>query len=367
MTEMNVTKKRMLKVSFTGKELLGGKIFDTTSESVAKASGMFDAKRKYAPLTIIIGEKELLPLVETELEKMGAGEEKKIFLSPKDAFGERDADKVRVVPTKVFIDQKINPIPGLVISTGEFYGRVQSVSGGRVRVDFNHPLSGREVEYSAKIEKEITDKNEIASELYDKYYGLVPGITKVMKGNTLCVKIPSKFFKTLQKVNESVSKLAKELGVLIEFEEDKEAGTKSAASDTKAFTPGVHVHGPNCNHAHKEEEEDEVVGEEEIGRGTEEEIVKENETRKDAVEAINEVEDELETVDGVKKALEKQKAAAKTAAENAKKRSVAVEEKKSFGKVMEEISREKKAPKVLFDTTKDSASTIQRPKTKKGN
>ena len=346
MADNTLAKKRMLKVSFTGRELLEGKVFDTTSESVAKANGSFDPKRKYLPLAIILGEKELLPLVEAELEKMKEGEEKKIILSPRDAFGERNADAVRVVPMKVFIDQKINPIPGLVISTGEMYGRVQSVGGGRVRVDFNHPLAGRDIEYLIKIEKEVTDKNELANELYDKYYGLVPGISKEMKAGALCVKVPSKFYKTLEKVNESVSRLAKELGVSVEFKEDKEAGAKDSSAPKEG-----HVHGPNCNHPHEDDSEEEP---------------------KDEVETLNEIEDELDTVEGVKEALEKDKANAKIAAEVSrmtsevsKQRTVPIEAKKSFGKVMQDIAKEKKGSGVSVETIKDSSTTIQRPAAKK--
>ena len=54
--------KRVLKVNFSGKEMLESRIFDTTSAEVAKEYAIFDAKRKYGPLTIITGEHELLPL-----------------------------------------------------------------------------------------------------------------------------------------------------------------------------------------------------------------------------------------------------------------------------------------------------------------
>ena len=347
MAETNAQKKRMLKVSFTGRELLEGKVFDTTSESVAKASGTFDAKRRYAPLAIILGEKELLPLVEAELWKMSEGDEKKIILAPKDAFGERNADSVRVVPLKVFIDQKINPVPGLVISTGEFYGKVQSVGGGRVRVDFNHPLAGRDIEYTIKVEKEITDKGELMNELYDKYYGLVPGISKETKAGTLSVKVPSKFYKTLEKVNESVSRLAKELGVSVEFKESKEAGAKEvqAAPAAKAASAEKHIHGPECNHAHEEDS---------------------GEEKEDELDLVNEVEEDLETVQRVKEDLEKQKEAAKIASGLALgKKSSPSEEKKSFGKVVQEISKEKKGSRVQVETMKDSSTSIQRPKAKK--
>jgi len=37
---------------------------------------------------------------------------------------------------------------------------VRSVSGGRVIMDFNHPLAGRELHYWVKINKLVTDKEK---------------------------------------------------------------------------------------------------------------------------------------------------------------------------------------------------------------
>jgi len=209
--------KRMLSVNFSGKELLEGRIFDTTSAEEAKANGILEEKRNYGPLTIITGEKELLLLVEAELEKMKVGEKRIVKLSPKDAFGERDARLIRVVPLQVFHNQKMNPIPGLVIRAGNAVGKVQSVSGGRVRVDFNHPLAGRELEYGIKVEKEITGKKEVAEELFKKYYSFVPGAKKETVGEKLVVSLEEKTLKNLENINKAVQGVGKNFGVEVEF------------------------------------------------------------------------------------------------------------------------------------------------------
>ncbi len=215
-------KKRMVSVSFTGKELLNNTFFDTTFEEIAKSSGIFDSNRKYGPLDVIIGEKELLDLVEKEIERMEIGEEKAIKLMPKDAFGERQSDLVRVVPIKSFSEQKINPVPGLIIRAGDAMGKVQSVSGGRVRVDFNHPLAGREIEYVVKVEREISNKKEVAQKIFDKYYKMIPGAKEEIKEDILYITLPAGASKNLKIVNETIAKLAKQLGVEIKFVEKKE-------------------------------------------------------------------------------------------------------------------------------------------------
>lgn len=225
--------KRVLKVTFNGKELLEGRIFDTTSAEVAKQNNMFDSKRNYGPLSVITGENELLPLIEKELLTMKVGETRKVKMSPKEAFGERKSDLVRITPLKIFHDQKINPIPGLVISVGNAYGRVQSVSGGRVRVDFNHALAGREIEYEIKVENEITNKKEIAETIYEKYYSFVPGVKKEIKENKLTIQLTKEVLKNLEKINTSITRLGKELGVEVEFKELIETKKTETEKETK--------------------------------------------------------------------------------------------------------------------------------------
>ena len=234
------TTKRMIKISFTGKEMLEGNVFDTTSAEEAKKANAFDPKRKYAPVTIIIGEMEMLPKVEKELETMKAGEKKTVKLNSKEGFGERDSRFVIVMPLKSFIDQKINPVPGLIIQ-GEMNGRmqtgkVQSVSGGRVRVDFNHPLAGRELEYEVRVEKEINDKKEIAEEMFLKYYAIIPGAKHEIKTGDLYITLGSDSFKNLKQVNDVIADLGKELGIKISFEEEKPEANKDSGKKEKTIS-----------------------------------------------------------------------------------------------------------------------------------
>ena len=217
----NKVSKRMVSVNFTGKELLNNEVFDTTKESVAKEHNIYDPKRKFKALTIIIGEKELLPLVEKELEGMKEGEERTVKLSAKNGFGERVPDLVRILPAKAFAEHKIKPVQGLVINIGNALGKVQSVSGGRVRVDFNHLLAGRELEYTVKIEKEIKDKKEIAKQLYEKYYSMIPGTKHEIKEEDLYITIPTEFAKNLEKVNKTIIELAKDFGIKLTIKEEK--------------------------------------------------------------------------------------------------------------------------------------------------
>jgi FKBP-type peptidyl-prolyl cis-trans isomerase 2 len=157
-------------VDFTAKELVQGTTFETTIEKDAKEAGVFNPNATYKPVPMIIGKKDLFPLLDAELEKMSLEEEKTIELEPKDAFGERSAGKIALLTLQEFKKQKMHPIPGMVIEADGRQGKVQSVSGGRVRVDFNHPLAGKKVEYKLVMRKKIDDRAEQVSVLLEKFF-----------------------------------------------------------------------------------------------------------------------------------------------------------------------------------------------------
>ena len=83
-------KRKIVKINFVGKEALEGKVFDTTNEQEAKKAGIYDERRKYEPLTIITGEKELLEKVEDVIEQMNEGEKQLVKLLSNEAFGEEN-------------------------------------------------------------------------------------------------------------------------------------------------------------------------------------------------------------------------------------------------------------------------------------
>ncbi|MBP5547945.1 MAG: FKBP-type peptidyl-prolyl cis-trans isomerase [Bacteroidales bacterium] len=50
---------RNVAINYTGR-LLNGKVFDTSIESIAKQNGIYDAERKYAPLSYTVGQMSLI-------------------------------------------------------------------------------------------------------------------------------------------------------------------------------------------------------------------------------------------------------------------------------------------------------------------
>jgi hypothetical protein len=61
---------------------------------------------------------------------------------------------------KIFAEQKIYPQPGMTLALDNTLVKVVSVSGGRVMVDFNNPLAGKDLEYDFTIKKLVSDNKE---------------------------------------------------------------------------------------------------------------------------------------------------------------------------------------------------------------
>jgi hypothetical protein len=49
------------------------------------------------------------------------------------------------------------------------YGRVLSVSSGRVKVDFNHPLSGRVLAFEMEVNEKISDDVEKIKNIFEAF------------------------------------------------------------------------------------------------------------------------------------------------------------------------------------------------------
>ncbi|MEM7815553.1 MAG: peptidylprolyl isomerase [Candidatus Aenigmatarchaeota archaeon] len=160
-----------VEIDFVGRIASTGEVFDLTSEEDAKKEGLYDPKHKYKPSLVIVGSGMAVEGVDKEIERMEVGEEREFEVKPEEGFGERTLNLVKVVPLSIFKKEKINPVPGIYVDIDGFQAKVLSVSGGRVRVDFNHPLAGKALKYKVRIVRQITDTHEKAKSLLS-YYGI---------------------------------------------------------------------------------------------------------------------------------------------------------------------------------------------------
>jgi len=147
-----LNKKDFIEIDFTGRLTESGDIFDSTIESDLKKSNLnLSAK----PYVLSIGSEMIVRGVDEFLEGKEIGKEYEITLEPEKAFGKRNPKLVQMIPTKIFIQQRLNPVPGAMFNMDGRLARIISVSGGRTMTDFNNPLAGKNVTYKIKINKKV--------------------------------------------------------------------------------------------------------------------------------------------------------------------------------------------------------------------
>jgi FKBP-type peptidyl-prolyl cis-trans isomerase SlyD len=153
-------------VDFVGRIKETGEIFDLTVEEVARENGIYEPNFVYKPVPVIVGSHMIIKGVEEALMSMNVGEKKTITVKPEDGFGNRSEKLVKLIPISEFKRQDIEPYPGMPVTVNNLQGRVLAISGGRVKVDFNHVLAGKELEYELEIKKLLEKVEEKVQAVY---------------------------------------------------------------------------------------------------------------------------------------------------------------------------------------------------------
>jgi FKBP-type peptidyl-prolyl cis-trans isomerase SlyD len=152
---MAIKNKDFVEIEFTAK-IKGGEIFDSNIEKDLKELG---SKTKGKPFIFSLGQGMFLKGVEDYLIGKEIGKHK-IELTAENAFGPRDPKLIERIPMKVFKENDLMPVPGIAFNFDGKMGKVLAASGGRVMVDFNNPIAGKDVVYEVNVLKKIDDKNE---------------------------------------------------------------------------------------------------------------------------------------------------------------------------------------------------------------
>lgn len=119
---------------------VGGEVVDSTFEK--------------DPITFVFGEEVLMPGFQKNIEGLSPGDEKKFTVEPADAFGERDPEATAVVPKEQLPPGDVEPgmfLTGSGPDQEPIRAVVASVDGDEITLDFNHPLAGKQLEFSVKV------------------------------------------------------------------------------------------------------------------------------------------------------------------------------------------------------------------------
>lgn len=157
---MPLKERDFVLVEYTVRVKDTGEVIETTSEDVAMSSGVYREGEVYGPKLLIVGEGRYVKGFEEAVTSSEVGDEKTIEVEPSKAYGERDPGKVKILSLRELAKLNITPEPGKAIEIGGAIGVVKSISGGRVVVDFNHPLSGKTLVFTYKVVKKLEDPVE---------------------------------------------------------------------------------------------------------------------------------------------------------------------------------------------------------------
>ena len=128
---------------------------------------VIDTSEDEGPLTYLHGHDNILAGLEDELLGMKIGDSKNLMIDPDEGYGEYSEDAFMDVGRDEFTDD----IP-LEIGTGlhltdlegvEAYATIVGLGKETVKLDFNHPLAGKELNFMVKvIDIRAASKEEIA-------------------------------------------------------------------------------------------------------------------------------------------------------------------------------------------------------------
>ena len=116
---------------------------------------ILDSSAGQSPLEFLQGAGNIIPGLEQELYGMAIGDSKKVTVQPEEGYGLVDPDAIVDVPRDQF-PPEIPMEVGIELQVMDEQGqpmsaRIDTVSDDMVKLDFNHPLAGKELHFEAKI------------------------------------------------------------------------------------------------------------------------------------------------------------------------------------------------------------------------
>ena len=114
-----------------------------------------DSSQGNEPLEFLAGHGNIISGLESKMRGMKLGESQDVDIRAGDAYGEYDAEAVMDVPRNQFpADMPIEPGVELSVrdDSGESrYARIDEVGPETVRLNFNHPLAGKDLKFNVKV------------------------------------------------------------------------------------------------------------------------------------------------------------------------------------------------------------------------
>ena len=217
-----IAKNYFIELKYTG--YANNEIFDSNIENDMKK---LNPNSKPIKTIIAVGQEMVVKGLDKALEGKELEKEYETVLSPKESFGERNKNLIKTIPLKAFTEKKVNPYPGLVLTLDDIMVKIIAVSGGRVIVDFNNPLSGKEIKYKFTILRKVINEKEKIEALFLVFLKFIPDYE--IKENII-IKGPKAFEILIKTFSEKFKEL---LGKSLVLEEVKQEDKTKKSKETK--------------------------------------------------------------------------------------------------------------------------------------
>jgi len=120
----------------------------------AGTTDVVDSNKGGKALEFIMGKGQIIPGLEKALLGMEEGESGDIHVKAEDAYGERKDEAMQTLPKEQF--EGVDLVEGMTLYGQDDNGQstqviVKSFDDKEVKIDFNHPLAGKDLMFSVKV------------------------------------------------------------------------------------------------------------------------------------------------------------------------------------------------------------------------
>ena len=230
-----IKKEDFIEIEYTGKTKEENMVFDTTDQKVAKENELPTENANFGPIIIRVGDNNVIQGLDLALEGKEIGKSYTVEIPPEKGFGKKDVKLIQLISTSKFLQQNIQPMPGLQVNMDGTLGVIKTVSGGRTLVDFNHPLASKELTYTVKINKLITDDKEKLTSFLKIQLNQKDIEADIKEGSaniTLKQEMPKEITEVLNKKITEIIPSIKKLNFITK-KEVKETPLKNTEKETK--------------------------------------------------------------------------------------------------------------------------------------
>lgn len=139
---------------------IGEKTFVSLSYELKVGGEIVDSAPKDRPLEFPFGAGFLLPAFEKNIEGLKVGDKFEFTLTPENGYGPVVLEAIVELPLEIFqVDGKVeeglltvgNRVPMSTADGQHLLGVVVAVELDKVRMDFNHPMAGKTLDFSGEV------------------------------------------------------------------------------------------------------------------------------------------------------------------------------------------------------------------------